>query len=102
MLIVIKTGGLNEKLLIRDEDNGQYKIMRICPSETNKNNVQLRGDLQNIYGRNLENGYPNKLFKEYESEMLSKMNNDFKGILEQNYLLFINETKNKKFKSDIF
>lgn len=73
--------------------NGQYKIMRIYPSETNKNNVQLRGDLQNIYGKNFENGYPNKLFKEYESEMLAKMNNDFRGILEQNYLLFINETK---------
>ena len=88
-----KIGGLDERLVIRDEDNGQYKIMRIYPSETNKNNVQARGDLQSRYGRNFENGYPNKLFKEYESEMLAKMNNDFKGILEQNYLLFISETK---------
>ena len=87
-------GGKDERLVIREEDNGQYKIMRIYPNETNKNNVQARGDLQSRYGRNFENGYPNKLFSEFEVEMKAKMNNDFKGISEQNYLLFINETKN--------
>ena len=88
-----KIGGLDERLVKREEDNGQYKIMRIYPSETNRNNVQARSDLQSRYGSHFENGYPNKLFSEFENEMKEKMNNDFKGILEQNYLLFINETK---------
>ena len=88
-----KIGGLDERLVIREEDNGQYKIMRIYSSQNNKNNVQARGDLQSRYGTNFENGYPNKIFSEYETEMKAKMNNDYKGILEQNYLLFINETK---------
>ena len=98
-----KIGGLNEKLVIREENNGEYKIMRIYPSENNKRNVQDRGDLQSIYGTNFENGYPNKLFSEYENEMIEKMNNNFKGILGQNYLFFINETKKiRNLKSDIF
>ena len=89
-----KIGGLNQKLIIRDEDNGVYKIMRIYPDEKNKNDVQARGDLQSIYGQNFENGYPNKIFKDFEKEMKQKMNEDYRGIHEQCYLLFINETKN--------
>ncbi len=88
-----KIGGLNQRLVIRDEDNGQYKIMRIYSSQIHKDNVQARSDLQSIYGTNFENGYPNKIFSEFENEMKAKMNNDYKGILEQNYLMFINETK---------
>ena len=88
-----KIGGLKEKLVIRDEDNGQYKITRIYSSKENKENVEARGDLISIYGENFENGYPNKIFSEFEKEMQEKMNNDYKGILEQNYLLFIKETK---------
>ena len=88
-----KIGGLDEILIKREEDNGQYKIMRIYSSQNNKNNVQARGDLQSRYGTNFENGYPNKIFSEFEIEMKAKMNDNYKGILEQNYLLFINETK---------
>ena len=86
-------GGNDEILVKRKEDNGQYKIMRIYSSQNNKNNVQARGDLQSRYGADFENGYPNKLFSEFEVEMKDKMNSNYKGILEQNYLLFINETK---------
>ena len=89
-----KIGGLNEKLIIREEDNGVYKIMRIYPDEKNKNDVEDRGDLKNIYGEHFENGYPYKIFKDFEKEMKDKMNADYKGIQEQCYLLFINETKN--------
>ena len=88
-----KIGGLNEKLIIRDEDNGVYKIRRIYPDESNKNAVQNRGDLKDIYGENFERGYPNELFKDFEVRMQKEMNKDYKGIQEQNYLLFINETK---------
>ena len=88
-----KIGGLKQKLVIRDEDNGKYKITRIYSSKENKENVEERGDLISIYGENFENGYPNKIFSEFEKEMKEKMNNDYKGILEQNYLLFIKETK---------
>ena len=86
-------GGLDEKLVIRKEDNGQYKITRIYSSEENKKNVEARSDLQSIYGENFENGYPSKIFSEFENEIKTKMNSDYKGIMEQNYLLFIKETK---------
>ena len=89
-----KIGGLNEKLVIRDEDNGVYKIMRIYPDEKNKTDVEKRQDLKNIYGNNFENGYPYKIFKDFELEMKEKINSDYKGIQEKCYLLFINETKN--------
>ena len=89
-----KIGGLKEKLVIRDEDHGEYKIMRIYPDEKNKNDVQQRQDLKKIYGKKFENGYPNKIFKDFEEEMIKKMNQDYMGIFEPSYLFFIKETKN--------
>ena len=88
-----KIGGEDQKLIIRKEDNGQYKITRIYSSKENKKNVEGRSDLKEIYGKNFEKGYPSKIFSEYEKEILNKMNSDYKGILEENYLLFIKETK---------
>ena len=88
-----KIGGENQKLIIREEDNGQYKITRIYSSEKNKKNVEQRYDLQEIYGKNFEKGYPSKIFSEYEKEILNKIKSDYKGILEENYLLFIKEAK---------
>ena len=46
-------GGLKEKLIIRKEDNGQYKIKRIYPNEENKKKVEERRDLKRIYGPKL-------------------------------------------------
>ena len=89
-----KIGGLNEVLIKREEDNGIYKIMRIYPDEKNRNEVQARPDLKIIYGENFENGYPYKIFKDFEKEIEDKRNKDYKGIQEQSYLYFINETKN--------
>ena len=86
-------GGLDERLVIRKEDNGKYKIIRIYPDEQNRLDVEARTDLKNRYGPNFEKGYPYKLFKDFENEMIEKMNNDYKGIMEQSYLFFINETK---------
>ena len=88
-----KIGGLNQKLIKREEDNGVYKIMRIYPDEKNKTSVEARDDLKSIYGNKFENGYPYELFIDFEKRMKTEMNKDYKGILEQNYLLFIKETK---------
>ena len=88
-----KIGGLNQKLIIRDEDNGVYKIKRIYPNEKNKNDVESRGDLKNIYGEKFEKGYPNEIFKDFEERMIKEMNKNYKGIIGQSYLFFINETK---------
>ena len=88
-----KIGGLNEELIKREEDNGVYKIIRIYPDEKNKNDVHERYDIKRIYGEHFEKGYGYKIFKDFEKEMLEKMNGDYKGIQEQCYLLFINETK---------
>ena len=43
--------------------------MRIYNNQENKNNVQARSDLKSIYGQDFENGYPNKLFADFENEM---------------------------------
>ena len=86
-------GGLNEELVKREEDNGVYKIIRIYPDEKNKNDVHERHDIKRIYGEHFERGYDYKIFKDFEKEILDKMNSDYKGIQEPSYLLFINETK---------
>ena len=97
-----KIGGLHQKLIIREEDNGIYKIKRIYPDEKNKNSVEQRDDLKSIYGNKFENGYPYELFKDFEKRMINEMNKDYKGIQEQNYLLFIKETKSiRKIKNQI-
>ena len=96
-----KIGGLNEKLIIREEDNGVYKIKRIYPDEKNKNDVEARYDLKRIYGENFENGYPYELFKDFENRIKEEMNKDYKGIYEQSYLFFINETKSIRKMSQI-
>ena len=83
-------GGTNQKLIIRNEDNGNYKIKRIYPDIENKKAVENRPDLISIYG---ENFYPSQLFKDFGKEILEKMTNNYKGILEPNYLFFIYETK---------
>ena len=86
-------GGLKQKLVIRNEDNGKYKITRIYPSKKNKNEVESRRDLKKIYGNNFEKGYPSKIFEDFEKEILDKMNMDYKGIFEQSYLFYKKETK---------
>ena len=67
--------------------------MRIYPNQKNKNDVEARQDLKNIYGQKFENGYPNKLFDDFQEDMIKKMNHNYMGIFEPSYLFFINETK---------
>ena len=84
-------GGINQKLVIRKEDKGVYKIKRIYPDRNNKRAVESRMDLKRIYGKNF---YPSELFDEFEKKMIAELEKNYKGILEQSYLHFINETKN--------
>ena len=88
-----KIGGKDQKLIIREEDNGKYAITRIYPNKQNKEDVESRYDLKEIYGENFEEGYPSKIYEEFEKDILEKMNQDYKGIFEQSYLFFIKETK---------
>ena len=86
-------GGLQEKLVIRKEDNGKYKITRIYPNKKNKEDVESRQDLKNIYGEDFKNGYPSKIYEDFQNEILERMKADYKGIFEPSYLFFIKETK---------
>lgn len=81
MPIVIKKGGKDQKLIIREED------------KQNKEVVESRYDLKEIYGENFEEEYPSKIYEEFEKDILVKMNQDYKDIFEQSYLFFIKETK---------
>jgi len=84
-------GGKNQKLVIRKEDNGEYKIMRIYSNENNRRAVQSRPDLKRIYGNNFERGYPYKIFSKFKEEILVKLQKEYKGISEQSFLFFITE-----------
>ena len=84
-------GGLDEKLVKR---NGEYKIKRIYQDERNKRLVESRPDLKSRYGNKF---YPSMLFKEFEENIISKIFEEYKGIREQSYLFFINETKKIRF-----
>ena len=88
-----KIGGLDQRLIKREEDKGVYKIRRIYPSEKNKNLVEARSDLKSIYGEKFENGYPYEMFNNFEERMKKEMNKDYKGIYEPSYLTFIDEAK---------
>ena len=84
-------GGKNQKLVIRKEDNGEYKIMRIYSNEKNRRAVQSRPDLKRIYGYNFERGYPYKIFSKFKEEIIVKLQKEYKGISEQSFLFFITE-----------
>ena len=88
-----KIGGLRQKLVIRDKDNGKYKITRIYPNKKNKEEVEARPDLKRIYGEKFEKGYPFKIFEDFQKEILVKMNQDYKGIFEPSYLFLSKEAK---------
>ena len=87
-------GGLEEKLVIRKEDKGEYKIKRIYPNKKNKEDVEERADLKLIYGERFEKGYPSIIFEDFQKEILERTKKDYKGIFEQSYLFFVKETKN--------
>ena len=55
-------GSKNEKLVIRKEDKGVYKIMRIYPDINNKRAIKSRIDLKRIYGKNF---YTFMIFDEF-------------------------------------
>ena len=91
-----KIGGIGEKLIKREEDNGKYAITRIYPNKENKKRVEERNDLKSIYGNDFENGYPNMIFEDFEKIMVQKMNLNYTGIVEQSYLFLISHKNVRK------
>ena len=84
-------GGLDEKLTKRGKSTYTKEIIRIYYDQTNKNAVESRSDLKSRYGTAW---YDSLLLSDFKTETEKKMNNDYKGILLTNYILFCNENKN--------
>ena len=85
-----EVGGIDEILTKRGKSQYEKEIIRIYYDETNKENVETRDDLVQIYANQW---YDSKLLKDFNKEIENKINKDYKGINCNNYLLFINENK---------
>ena len=80
-----EVGGIDEILTKKGKDKYDKKIISIYYDEINKRNVETREDLIERYGDEL---YDSILLKDFNKEMETKMNQDYKGINCNNYNLF--------------
>ena len=85
-----ETGGKDEYLTKRGKTEYCKEIIRVYYDEKNKNAVENRADLKRRY---LDKWYDSILLKDFKNETEKKMNKDYKGFLNENYLLFIDENK---------
>lgn len=85
-----EVGGIDEILTKRGKDKYDKEIIRIYYDENNKRNVETREDLIERYGNEW---YDSMLLKDFNKEMETKMNQDYKGINYNNYLIFVNQNK---------
>ena len=83
-------GGNKEILTKRGKEKYEKEIIRVYYDENNKMNVEKREDLIKRYKGHW---YDSILLKDFKIEIENKMNKDYKGILNNNYLLFVNENK---------
>ena len=85
-----EVGGIDEILTKRGKDKYEKEIVRIYYDEINKESVEKREDLIERYK---DQWYDSILLKDFNKEIETKINKDYKGINCSNYLLFINENK---------
>ena len=85
-----EVGGIDEVLTKRGKDKYEKEIVRIYYDEINKENVETREDLIERYK---DQWYDSILLKDFNKEIEAKINQNFKGINCNNYLLFLNENK---------
>ena len=83
-----EVGGIDEILTKRDKDKYDKEIIRIYYDEENKENVEMREDLIVRYK---DQWYDSILLKDFNKEIEAKMHQDYKGIICNNYNLFLNE-----------
>ena len=83
-------GGNDQILTKRGKENYEKEIFRVYYDEYNKNNVEKREDLIEIYSKGW---YDSILLNDFKKEIENKMNQDYKGIICNNYILFANENK---------
>jgi len=83
-------GGNDQILTKRGKENYEKEIFRVYYDEDNKNNVEEREDLIEIYSKGW---YDSILLNDFKIEIENKMNQDYKGIICNNYILFANENK---------
>ena len=86
-------GGNDEILTKRGKEKYEKEIRRVYYNEGNKRKVESREDLIERYEYRLKEWYDSILLKDYKIEIENKMNQDYKGILCNNYLLFLKENK---------